>query len=271
MLPGTVDPAALRKYERFVRPVVSALWPTTLDGAENLPSHDDYVVVANHSGLGLVECVTLLGAWLERVGAHRRLAAMAHSSLFRAPLLGDQLRAVGAVEATREAAAHARRTGSALLLFPGGDHEAMRPIWRADEVDFGGRTGWIGLARELRLDIVPLAIRGSHVTIPNLGSSKALAWLCGPRLVGIHRMPLPVLSILVAAGILAATRGRGTLFRAGVASLGYASVALVPFVPSSICMRLLPRAKASAIATMSDADVYETVTNALRAAVVARA
>lgn len=270
MLPGTVDPEALRKYERLVRPVVSRLWPTTLDGVEHLPPHDDYVVVANHSGLGLVECVTLLGAWLERVGAHRRLAAMAHSSLFRAPLLGDQLRALGAVEATREAAAHARRTGSALLLFPGGDHEAMRPIWRADEVDFGGRTGWISLARALQLDIVPLAIRGSHVTIPNLGSSKALAWICGPRLVGIHRMPLPVLSILVAAGILVATRGRGAPFRAGVASLGYASVALVPFIPSRISMRLLPRVMAAEVSEMSDASVYERVTSALRAAIVAR-
>lgn len=266
MLPGTADPDALRSYQRFVRPLLSALWPTTLEGVENLPAHDDYLVIANHSGLGLVESVALVGAWLDSVGAHRRLAAMAHSSLFKAPLLGAQLRAVGAVEATCEAAAHARSTGAALLLFPGGDHEAMRPIWRAQEVDFGGRTGWIRLARELGLEIVPMAIRGSHVTIPNLGCSKTLAWLCGPRLVGIHRMPLPVLSILVAAGILAVTRGQNATFRAGVASLGYASVALVPFVPSRISMRLLPRVTADQLAACSDASVYARVTSALSAA-----
>jgi hypothetical protein len=146
--PGVADPAALAAY-RAVAPALRALWPAALTGAEQLPASGAFLAVANHSGLGVVESLVLVDTWLEAVGPGVPLAAMAHSSLLRAPLAGALLRAVGAVEATREGAELAVRSGASLLLFPGGDHEAMRPLWRAREVDFAGRRGFIRLARAL--------------------------------------------------------------------------------------------------------------------------
>lgn len=255
--PGRADPRRVAAFIAHVRPVVRRLWPWSLHGVEHLPKTNDFLLVANHSGLGLVECLALFDAWIERVGPERPLAAMANSALFRAPVLGDLLRAAGTVEATHEAAAHARRSDAALLLFPGGDREAMRPIWRSREVDFAQRRGFIRLAREHRLQIVPLAITGSHVTIPNLGSVK----VPGAHRLGIPRLPLPALSVAALFASFAMTRGASMPARVGFASMAYASTAFVPFIPATLGFHLMPTIDP---ALGTEAEVYDATTTALR-------
>lgn len=241
-------------------PVLGALWPAELSGLEKLPARDA-LIVANHSGLGVVECLWLPELWATHVGLERPLAAMAHSSLFRLPVAGALLRAVGAVEATREAARRARDAGASLLLFPGGDHESMRPLWRAREVDFAGRVGFIRLARELGLTIVPMAITGSHVTIPLLGFSKRLARASGLGMVGVHRAPLPVLSIAGAATYLASSRG-SLLRRGAVAAAIYGGLTPIPWVPARIGFEVLDPLEPGELA-QDDAWVYARVTRAI--------
>ena len=257
--PGRPDPSWLDAYFRLA-PVWRAFWPGTIDGLENLPDHDRLLLVANHSGLGVTECVTLIDAWITKFGDTRPLAAMAHTALFRLPGVGAALRGFGTVEATRKGAAWARAHGTPLLLFPGGDHESMRPIWRAREVDFDGRKGWIRLAREHDLTIVPVAITGSHVTLPNFGGTKLLSWLTGSRLIGMRRGPLPALSMLAALGSLVATRKSRPSRRALAAFASFWAVALVPWVPSRIGFHVLDPIRQEG---RSEEDVYEEVVSAL--------
>src|SRR5262249_16857949 len=152
--------------------VVRRLWPAEIFGVERLPLHDRYMLVANHSGMGAAELWALLLLWQERFGTSRPIAGMAHPGAFRIPGLRHVLQALGGVEATREGAAWARAHDVPLLLFPGGDYEASRPVWQAGRVDFAGRTGWIRLAREHGLSIVPVCITGSHVTLPILAHGR---------------------------------------------------------------------------------------------------
>lgn len=257
--PGVADPRALSVY-RAVAPALRRLWPASLSGAEHLPKTGGFLAVANHSGLGVVESLVLVEAWLERVGPGVPLAAMAHSALLRSPLAGDLLRAVGAVEATAEGAAYARAQGASLLLFPGGDHEAMRPFWRAREVDFAGRHGFIHLAARLALPIVPIAITGSHLTLPTLGASKTLAWVTGLRATGMKRLPLPVASLLGALIALRATRDAPLLARLAAASAAYAAGIFLPVIPSQIRFHVL--------APVTDLgrpphEIYDEVTGAI--------
>lgn len=260
--PGIVDPDWLRLYAPVMR-VVDRVWPARVYGVERLPESDRYLLVANHSGVGMVESLVLARAWIEATRGpgrvHRPLAAMAHSTLFKLPGVGDVMRGVGAVEATREGAAHALARGAALLLFPGGDHEAMRPVWRARDVDFAGRRGWIRLAREHALPIVPMAITGSHVTAPTLGYSRRLAWI-GPRFVGMHRLPFSALSIAAASAVLLGSR-RPLVARVPLAAGAYAAGVFVPFVPSRIGFHLCAPL---ALEALSDDAVYDAVTGAIR-------
>ena len=65
------------------------------------------------------------------------------------------LRKYGTVAASHENAAPALDAGAAVLVYPGGDYEVHRPSWERNRVDFGGRKGFIRLAIEQDVPIVP--------------------------------------------------------------------------------------------------------------------
>jgi 1-acyl-sn-glycerol-3-phosphate acyltransferase len=264
---GRLDRAITDPFQRLFGPIGRAMWPSDVRGLEHLPDHDRYVVIANHSGLGPAELLSMLLWWTERFGDDKPLAGMAHPAAFHVPHLRPVLHAYGAVEATREGAAWARSQGVPLLLFPGGDREAMRPFYRANRVDLQGRKGWIRLARELDLAVVPLCISNSHLTMPMIPAPpKLVAWLTGARLLGIKRAPLPVHSLLIGGLVHRALRKRGlSHLPAGLASLAsmWLSIA-VPPLPARIGFDFhapIPRAELDA----SDDHVYARVEGLLQA------
>ena len=96
------------------------------------------------------------------------------------------------------------RRGVPLLVFPGGDHETLRPVWQHARVDFGGRTGFLKIAREAGVPIVPMGIRGGALTAPMLVRSRRLARaLVLPQLLGQKRWGVSLLGALVVAGLAA--------------------------------------------------------------------
>lgn len=265
--PGRIDPEAYAFFESVFEAHVRRMWPSTFHGFENLPEHRDFIVVANHSGMGAAELGALIVGWRDRFGDARPVAGMAHPAGFGVPLLGYLLRGVGAVYATREGAAWARAHDMPLLLFPGGDHEASRPIWRAGEIDFAGRKGWIRLAREHRLHIVPMCITGSHVTNPIVAHGKSIAWLTGVRALGVRRAPLPASAVVAAPVVYGLSRAMG--LPRWISALGaWASLAptlLLPYVPSRIGFHVLPSIAPDRFADpASDDAMYAEVTGLLQ-------
>jgi len=248
------------------------MWPSDVRGLEHLPDHDRYVIIANHSGLGPAELFSMLLFWTERFGDDKPLASMAHPSAFHLPFLRPILHAYGAVEATKKGAAWARSHGVPLLLFPGGDAESMRPFYRRNQVDLQQRKGWIRIAREHDLDIVPLAISNSHMTMPLLPfPPKIAAYLTGARLLGIKRAPLPIHSLAVAALLRRALRKRGASHAvsaaAALASMYVATI--VPPLPAKIGFDFLPpipRVELDA----PDGEVYDRVQGTLQYAMNSR-
>jgi hypothetical protein len=80
-------------------------------------------------------------------GVERPFYQLAHSRVVSAPPLAS-LRKFGTVAANHENARLALESGAALLVYPGGDYEVFRPFWERNKVDFGGRKGYVKLARE---------------------------------------------------------------------------------------------------------------------------
>jgi 1-acyl-sn-glycerol-3-phosphate acyltransferase len=263
--PGVIDPIMLDRYVRMLGPLVRRMWPPTFHDLDRLPHDDKILIVANHSGMGAAELLALTLAWYERFGTTRPMAGMAHPAGFRVPLLRECLHAMGAVEATRVGAAKARQAGVPILLFPGGDHEATRPVWQADRVDFAGRKGWIRLAREHGLTIVPLCISGSHVTLPIVASGRAVAWLTGLRLLGTHRAPLPALALLTSTLAFGAARALGASRSLSLLA-AWATITptvILPWLPSPIGFHFLPPIPAGEVAASSDDALYDHVVGAL--------
>ena len=263
--PGVIDPAAVDRYVHAMGPLVRRMWPASFHHLERLPDDDRVLVIANHSAMGAAELWALALAWYERFGVTRPMAGMAHPAGFRVPILREALQGMGAVEATRVGAAKARRAGVPLLLFPGGDHEATRPLWQASRVDFAGRKGWIHLAREHGLTIVPLCISGSHVTLPILARGRIVSWMTGLRALGAHRAPLPALAAVVSPLSFLTARALGcsrplSLFAA------WASVwptLMLPWIPARIGFHFLPPIPAHEIASTGDDALYDRVVGTL--------
>ena len=151
------------------------------------------------------------------------------------------LRSVGAIPSTYEAARSALGKGIPILLFPGGDHEALRPIWQANRIDLGGRLGFLRIAHQAGVPIVPLAIRGSHYTAPIVWRSRLLATLLvQPRLIGAKRWAVSLLGVMGAIAIFRFLPF-ALPFNAVIAFVWLGSpFAFLPWVPSKIRMRIGP-------------------------------
>lgn len=141
---------------------------------------------------------------MERFGGERPIAGFAHPISFTAWPLTWIMKQVGGIPSTYAAAEAMLAAGVPILLFPGGDQDALRPVWRAFDVDFGGRLGILRIARTMNVPIVPLGIRGSYFTAPPLVRAHFLSWLAiWPRLFGIKRFTNTVLGVLGALAIAA--------------------------------------------------------------------
>lgn len=175
-----------------------------LDGLEHLPE-GPCLLVANHNGGGGGEMFCLAALWYGHfLRGERPITGLAHPAAFFFPGVAWALRGLGAIPATYRHALDALASGVPVLVFPGGAHEAIRPLWQARRVDFGEHRGYLRIARQAGVPIVPVGIWGSHHATPILWRSRLLPWLLvAPRLFGFRTWAISVLG-LVGLAVLAA-------------------------------------------------------------------
>jgi 1-acyl-sn-glycerol-3-phosphate acyltransferase len=89
---------------------------------------------------------------------------------------------LGVVRARRETAREALRRGHAVQIYPGGDYDACRSFSRRHEIVFAGRKGYVELAREAGVPIVPVVSVGGHEALVVLWDG---AWLA--KTLGLDR------------------------------------------------------------------------------------
>jgi 1-acyl-sn-glycerol-3-phosphate acyltransferase len=163
-------------------------------GLHNIPAEGPVLLVGNHSGGNMTPDTTVFTlAFNTYFGVERRFYQLAHNLVLAMPGLSI-LRKFGTVAASHENAHKALDSGAALLVYPGGDYEVHRPIWEANKVDFNGRKGYIRLALEKDVPIVPVVAIGGQETSIFLSRGERLA-----RLLGLDRaFRLKVLPISLA-------------------------------------------------------------------------
>ena len=152
------------------------------------------LLVGNHTGGNMSpETIFFTLAFSTYFGVERRFHQLAHNLVLASPL-GPFLRRFGTVAASHENALKALDAGAAVLVFPGGDWEVHRPSWQSSKIDFGGRRGFVRLALEKDVPIVPVVTIGGQETALWLDRG---AWLA--KLLRLDRTArLKVLPILIA-------------------------------------------------------------------------
>jgi 1-acyl-sn-glycerol-3-phosphate acyltransferase len=188
------DPDYIRETLPGLWMLASLYFRADVRGLQNIPEDGPVLLVGNHSGGNLTPDTHVFTlAFSTYFGVERRFHQLAHNLVLSMPGLGS-LRKYGTVAATPENAQRALDVGGALLVYPGGDYEVHRPSWDSAKVDFGGRKGFIRLAKERKVPLVPVVAIGGQETALFLSRGERLA-----KLFGLDRMfRLKVLPISLA-------------------------------------------------------------------------
>ena len=194
------DPFAARDpdYIRATLPSTRALsdvwFRGEVEGLENIPRDEPVLLVGNHSGGTLIaDTFVFAQAFYDHFGAERPFHQLAHDLVFKVPGVREMLVRWGTVPASPQNMRRALERDAALLVYPGGDHETYRPTWESAEIDFAGRQGFVRLALELGVRVVPVVAIGGQETALFLGQGSRLASaLQLDRLLRLKVLPLQV-------------------------------------------------------------------------------
>jgi 1-acyl-sn-glycerol-3-phosphate acyltransferase len=180
--------------------LLASLWfRAEVRNLERIPAQGPVLMVGNHSGGNITpDTIVFTLAFNTYFGVERRFYQLAHNLVLAMPGLG-YLRKHGTVAASPENLEQALDSGAALLVYPGGDYEVHRPSWQSARVDFGGRKGFIRLALEKDVPLVPVVAVGGQETALFLSRGERLARLL--RLDRIFRLKVLPISLALPLGL----------------------------------------------------------------------
>src|SRR3989440_2434800 len=169
------DPDYIRESLPRLWLLASIYFRGEVRGLGNIPDSGPVLLVGNHSGGNLTPDTGVFTlAFSAYFGVERAFYQLAHNLVLSMPGLSF-LRKFGTVAASPENAEKALEDGAALLVYPGGDYEVHRPIWERHRVDFNRRKGFIRLALEQKVPIVPVVSIGGQETAIFLSRGETLA------------------------------------------------------------------------------------------------
>ena len=160
-------------------------------GLGNVPEEGGVLLVGNHSGGNLTpDTLVFTLAFSTYFGVERAFHQLAHNLVLSYPGLSF-LRKYGTVAASHENARRALDAGAAVLVYPGGDYDVHRPSWLGNRIDFGDRKGFIRLAIDQDVPLVPVVSIGGQETALFLSRGEHLAKALGlDRLLRLKVLPI---------------------------------------------------------------------------------
>lgn len=170
-------------YMQRIRPAVDFMldryFRVQTHGWEQLPQ-GPCLLVGIHSGTWLtMDAWSLVLDWWRHFGDARPLHGTAHDALMAMPGLGPFFRKVGVIPAARESVTAALAAKHDVVVWPGGEVDAMRAYKHRNDVLFAGRRGFVKQAILSGVPIVPVATIGGAETVFVLSEGRWLAKALG--------------------------------------------------------------------------------------------
>jgi 1-acyl-sn-glycerol-3-phosphate acyltransferase len=188
------DPAYIGQTLPALRLLSEVYFRAEVSGLERIPAEGPVLLVGNHSG-GTVIADTFVfsQAFYDHFGPNRPFHQLAHDLVFKVPGTRTLVQRYGTVPASPENMRRALGRGAALLVYPGGDEESFRPSWESSKVDFAGRKGFVRLALEQKVPLIPVVALGGQETGLFMGRGRRLARALGLDRAARVRVLPPVL------------------------------------------------------------------------------
>lgn len=186
------DPEYIRRVLPLWRAVLCNYFGAEVHGLDDIPDTGASLLVGNHSGgIYIADTFVLATEFYTHFGPERRFHQLAHDVAARLPATG--LGRWGTVAASHDNARKAFDKRAPVLVYPGGDYETFRPSWHSDRVEFGGRKGFIKLALERGVPIVPVvAIGGQETALFAMRGERAAEVTGWAKLTRIKVLPVAI-------------------------------------------------------------------------------
>src|SRR4051812_33858022 len=164
------------ELQKFLwNPLIDYWFRMDVEGWDKIPEAP-VLLVGIHSGAPFVWDAWTVGIhWWRRFGESRPLHGTAHDALMAAPLVGSYFRRMGVIPAAPDSMASALASGHDVAVWPGGEVDSLRPWVKRDEAVLAGRKGFIRLAINTGVPIVPIATVGGPDSMPVLATGRRLA------------------------------------------------------------------------------------------------
>ncbi|MGB3199415.1 MAG: lysophospholipid acyltransferase family protein [Nodosilinea sp.] len=135
-------------------------------GWDQIPAGQVMLVGSHNGGLAAPDMHMMIYDWVRRFGSGRLVYGLMHPQVWRvAPPVAQLAERMGAIAAHPKLAIAALDRQASLLVYPGGAEDVFRPFSQRDQIHLGDRKGFIKIALQRHLPIVPAVSRGAHETL----------------------------------------------------------------------------------------------------------
>jgi 1-acyl-sn-glycerol-3-phosphate acyltransferase len=158
----------MHRQKFFWNPLMQYWFRMEMEGWENLPDAP-VLLIGIHSGAPFVWDAWTVGVqWWRHFGEGRPLHGTAHDALMAMPLIGRFFRSMGVLPAASDAIVTALAEGQDVALWPGGEVDSLRPWVERDQANLAHRRGFVRVAIQTGVPIVPIATVGGADAMPVL-------------------------------------------------------------------------------------------------------